>query len=147
MFPTIQGENLEKRKFVLPSDLEGEKNILLVAFQRWHQALVDSWTGPLANLVADRSDVYIYELPILPQINPIGRFFIDNGMRAGIPSRKVREMTITVYTDLDDFARKLNIENFDTIVPMVVTREGEILWRGLAGYDEQQFNQLGQVLG
>ncbi len=42
-FPTVSGQDLLRRKVTLPSGLEGHLNLVLVAFQRWHQALVDSW--------------------------------------------------------------------------------------------------------
>ena len=45
--PTMSGFNLERRKYTLPEDLEGEMNLLLVPFQRWQQLLVDTW-APLA---------------------------------------------------------------------------------------------------
>jgi len=146
IFPTIQGENLERQRFILPQDLQGVKNVLLVAFQQWHQTLVDSWAGPLGQLIVDRSDVYVYEIPVLPRINPLGRFFIDGAMRRAIPSRQVRETTITVYLDREQLIKQLDIPNFDTIVPMIVQPDGRILWRGQGGYEAKQFSELKEVL-
>ena len=42
-FPTVAGKNLERNSFHLPRDLDGKLNVLLIAFQRWHQSLVDTW--------------------------------------------------------------------------------------------------------
>ena len=35
-FPKVSGSNLEGRKFNVPGDFEGERNLAFVPFQRWH---------------------------------------------------------------------------------------------------------------
>ena len=42
-FPNVKAANLEKRNFNLPADFEGERNLLLVAFEREQQKDVDTW--------------------------------------------------------------------------------------------------------
>lgn len=147
VFPTVQGENLERKKVVIPRDLEGVKNVLLVAFKREHQSLVDSWVPKLRDLLADRSDVVVYEIPVLSEMNPVSRFFIDTAMRVAIPERRVRETTITLYLDREKLIKDLNISDFETIVPMVIEPGGQIVWRGRGGFDQNQFEQLKMVLG
>jgi len=41
-FPSVKASNLEKRDFNLPADFEGERNLLLVAFEREQQKDVDT---------------------------------------------------------------------------------------------------------
>jgi hypothetical protein len=40
-FPEIEASNLEGRKFVLPQDLDGELNVVIIPFLREQQELVD----------------------------------------------------------------------------------------------------------
>jgi hypothetical protein len=128
-FPTVVGSNLEGRRFRLPGDLEGEINLVLIPFQRWHQDLVDTWI-PLAQELAQRvAGFRYYELPTQPPMNMLYRMSLDLGMKMGIPDRAAREATITLYLDKEQYRQALGIPTEDTIVPMLITRTGEILWR------------------
>ena len=40
-FPTIQGNTLNKEKKLVPDDFVDKNLVVIVAFQQWHQALVD----------------------------------------------------------------------------------------------------------
>lgn len=141
-FPDISGENLEKKKYNIPYDLEGELNILIIPFQRWHQSLVDEWSAFLNNIERSNRNFRYYEVPTLNSGYKIMRFMIDGGMRAGIPDRGVRERTITLYTNKPLFEEQLNINSEDTIYLFLIRRNGEILWRSEGEYDKQKGEEL-----
>jgi hypothetical protein len=42
-FPKLTAANLEKQAFSLPEDFAGDRNLLLIAFQREQQQNVDTW--------------------------------------------------------------------------------------------------------
>ena len=44
-FPKVSGSNLLRHKMNLPQDFQGRFNLGFIAFQRWHQAEVDSWSA------------------------------------------------------------------------------------------------------
>jgi hypothetical protein len=54
---------------------------------------------------------------------------LDYGMKMGIPDRAAREATITLYLDKEAYRKALAIPDEETVVTMLVTRGGEILWR------------------
>lgn len=128
-FPTVKSANLEGRRYTLPRDLEGEINVLLIPFQRWHQDLVDTWTPGLRALMARFPALRYYELPTLPPMNPLYRMSLDLGMKMGIPDRAAREATITLYLDKDRFRQSLAIADETTVTVLLVTRDGAIHWR------------------
>ena len=145
-FPTVNGSNLEGRKFTLPRDFEGELNIVFVPFQQWQQTWVNGWL-PFANaLVAASLNVRAYELPTLSQFSLVQRWLLDNGMRAGIPDRKVREVTITLYLDKAGFRKTLQMPTEDTIYALAVKRDGSVLWRGDGQFSEAKGLALKQAL-
>ena len=39
-FPSIEGNNLNKEKKIVPDDFVDKDLIIIVAFQQWHQGLV-----------------------------------------------------------------------------------------------------------
>ena len=47
VFPSIQSQNLNKDVVNLPADFSGDVNLVIFAFKRNHQALVDTWLGDL----------------------------------------------------------------------------------------------------
>lgn len=145
-FPTVSGANLEGRRYELPRDLEGALNVLLIPFQRWHQDWVDTWVPALRQLTARHPEVRYYELPTLPRMNPIYRMSLDYGMKMGIPDRAAREATITLYLDKDAYRRALNIPDETTIVVMLVTPAGDILWRTTGAYTDEAGRSLAVAL-
>ena len=128
-FPTVAGKNLERNRFHLPRDLEGTLNVLLIAFQRWHQSLVDTWIPLLQQMEKKYPGFRYYELPTLQELNPLSRVFINEGMRAGIPDPTARERTITLYIDKLGFRQALDLPHEEDIYVLLVDRQGQILWR------------------
>ncbi len=137
-FPQVTGSNLERRRFTLPGDLEGDLNLLFLAFWQRHQALVDSWM-PLANrLQEQRDDLVAYELPVIQSRSRLSQWFIDGGMRAGIPDLRIREHTITLYLDKPPFLDALDISDDRTIQVLVVDRSGRVVWRTVGVWDQER---------
>lgn len=136
LFPNLSGSNLEGRKFNLPADLEGELNLLLIPFQQWQQTWVNGWLPAAKALMQKHPKLRAYELPTLTNMGAIQRWWLDNGMRLGIPDKRTREMTITLYLDKPAFRKTLNMPTENTIYALLVRRNGEILWR-----DEGQLNE------
>lgn len=138
IFPKVTGMNLEAKEYNLPQDLEGDLNILLIAFKRRQQYDVNTWLESLGDYVAEEVNLELYEIPTLQEFNFVSRFNINNGMRYGIPSKASREHTITLYLDKESFRSRLSIENEDDIHCLLINRDGEILWRieGLASQEK-----------
>jgi hypothetical protein len=145
VFPPLQARNLEGRVFHLPQDLEGELNLLILAFDRWHQHLVDTWTPWLDHLLRHYPMLRGYELPIISQHLTLARPLIDGGMAAHIHDRAARARTLTVYTDRLRLERHLAL-NPRTIALLLVDQQGHILWREYGDYHEGKASELEAML-
>jgi hypothetical protein len=122
----------------LPQDFEGELNLLLVAFQRWQQAEVDTWI-PFAKQLEDaHPELRYYELPTIEQRGLVSRTLINEGMRAGIPDPVARERTITLYLDKDAFRQALGMPNEDHIYVLLLDHQGQVLWRAEGSLTPEQ---------
>ena len=128
-FPVVSGTNLEGRRFTLPEDLEGEANLLLVAFRRAQQRDVDTWFPVGERLAAAHAEFRMYELPVIARGYALARPFIDGGMRAGIPNVAARARTITLYTDKPTFRRALDVHTEGAIHALLVDPAGTVHWR------------------
>ena len=146
IFPQASGTNLLREKLTLPDDLQGEINILLIAFQQWQQASVDSWVPRLRTIEQAYPIVQFYELPVIYKMNFLSQTFLNEGMRAGIPNPATRAKTITLYLDKSKFRRALAIPNEDAIVIMVIDRSGNIIWRSAGTYSEEKGAELLQAI-
>lgn len=146
-FPTVSGKNLERNSFQVPSDLDGALNVLLIAFQRWHQSLVDTWVPFLQQIEEKHADVRYYELPTIQQLNPFSRIFINEGMRAGISDPTARERTITLYLDKKAFREALDLPHEDDIFVLLVDRKGRVLWRASGGLTPEKAESLMSAIG
>lgn len=134
-FPTIDARDLEGTDRRLPDAFEGRANLVVVAFERWHQELVDTWVAWWEREFADRPDVAVYEVPVLSGRYRLARRFIDGGMAAAIPDPAVRRRTLTAYTDVGRVTRALEISSTATITVLVLDEEGELRWRATGAVD------------
>jgi hypothetical protein len=146
MFPMITGSNLEGRRFNLPADFEGDLNLVILPFHMHHQNWIDVWVPQLKHMLAAHPGVRLYELPVLSTFDPVRRWFIDSGMRAGIADRATREITITLYTDKRVFRQALDIPHEDTIHLLLVNRQGHICARAEGRFSPDKLAALESAL-
>jgi hypothetical protein len=128
-FPVVKAANLEGRSFTLPHDLEGELNLLFVAFERRQQEDVDTWLPHARQICQTDSHLRSYELPTIRRGNPVMRWIINHGMASGIHDPQARASTITLYLDKQDFRAALGIEQEEEITILLIKRDGSIRWR------------------
>ena len=141
-FPIVKATSLTNKSYQLPLGLEGELNLVIVAFKRWQQDWVDTWIPSLQQLSFAHKQMRVYEVPTMSRFNGLYRFMIDNGMRAGIPDKAVRAATLCAYIDIPPFARALQLPGYDSIYLFLLDQSGEILWRGQGPYDQAQLAEL-----
>ena len=107
---------------------------------------MDGWLSRLTELERDRSDVAVYEVPVLPaRYGPV-RWFIDGGMTRGTPDPAARARTITVYTDVSEVVANLGLGGTDTIAVTVVEPTGQILASETGDLDEHKAQRLADAL-
>jgi hypothetical protein len=145
-FPQVTGANLDRRRVDIPEGFEGELNIVLIAFQRWHQRVVDTWIPAVRALEAEFPGVRYYEFPVIRQMNLMSRIFINEGMRAGIPDPVSRERTITLYVDKAAFMDSLALPHDGEVYVLVVGRDGEVYWRSKGIFDPDKGAALQSAL-
>lgn len=145
-FPQVKASNLERKQYSLPGGFEGERNLILVAFEREQQKDVDTWLHAMRQFEESDPGFQYYELPTIQRpVAPV-RWFIDNGMRGGIPDRRARQRTITLYLDKKAFCDSLLIADQSKIYALLVDRAGNVLWRAEGDFDETKGASLKAAL-
>ena len=130
----------------LPDGFEGERNVVIVAFRREHQALVDSWVPWLDARADSDPGLHFYEMPTIGTQWSPARRVIDGGMATAIGDPVVLHRTITVYTDVRRVTDGLGIDRTDTVWLFLVDATGAVRWRGHGAFDDDVAASLGAAL-
>jgi hypothetical protein len=136
IFPTLRAQNLEGVEVELPAAFAGERNVVVIAFRREHQALVDSWVPWFERRAATDPGLRFYEIPTIGRMWAPVRRFIDGGMAAAIRDPVVLRRTLTVYGNVDRVTVPLGIDDRSTITVLGVDRAGRVRWSGRGGFTE-----------
>ena len=145
-FPTVSGRNLQREPLQFPQDFPAKYTVVLMAFWRQQQDDVDTWL-PFANVLEKLyTDTAYVEFPVVWEMSPFRQFLLNEGMRAGIPDRKARQRTTTLYLDKSRFFNKLQIASQDEIQVLLVGDDGEILWRETGRFSPEKGKALAQSL-
>jgi hypothetical protein len=134
LFPQLTARDLDGRERMLPTELPGEWNVVIVAFRRQQQSLVDSWVPWLQKRAATAPGLGFAELPAIGLAWQPARPAIDGGMAAAISDQQTRRRTLTVYTDLRRLTGPLGITGRNTIWLFLTDRAGRVRWHGSGGW-------------
>lgn len=147
VFPSVTGRNLEGRELRLPTDLAGERNVVIVAFRQRQQRDVNTWIPALKALQREDLGLEIYEIPTLGRGWIPLRGWIDGGMASGITDRETREATVTVYLAKGPFKEALGIRGEGEIELLLMGRDGVVQYRARGAYGDQALQGLRRALG
>ena len=144
IFPSIPVVDLQGVSHRLPEDLPAPRTAVILAFQQWHQRLVDEWIARLeaagvAGSPAERSDAAapaLLEVPVISRRWSPFRKFIDGGMAANIRIPRVLARTQTAYIDRGPLFTALQIPDDSTVCVAVVEPDGQVLTRVLGEADD-----------
>ena len=145
-FPHLEGRDLQRRAVTLPDAFDGERNVVIVAFRREHQALVDSWVPWLEARAGLDPGLRFYEVPAIGTQWSPARAFIDGGMATAIGDPVVLRRTITVYTDVRRVTDGLGIDRTDTVWLFLVDATGAVRWRGHGTFASDTAEGLGAAI-
>lgn len=145
-FPVVAGENLEGRAYRIPDELPGSVRLILLAFEQRQQRDVETWFPTAARLAEAWDDLTWWEFPTLQTPWRLMRWFIDGGMRSGIPDLSARERTITLYLDRAAFLRSLEIPGPERIAVLLLDGEGRVRWRAYGRASEAGISELEDAL-
>jgi hypothetical protein len=134
-FPRLPARDLEGRDAWLPEAFTGERNVVIVAFRRKQQAIVDSWVPWLEDRAAADPGLRFYELPTIGRVWAPVRNMIDGGMAAAIREPVVLRRTLTIYGDVGRLTGPLGIDDRSTVTLLALDGVGTVQWAGTGGFD------------
>ena len=145
-FPSITARSLEGTEVRLPEDFAGERIVVIVAFQRHQQSLVDSWVPWFDERAAADPGLRFYEIPTIGRMWIPARRFIDGGMASAIRDPVILRRTLTVYGDVGHVTGPLGIATRSTIALFLLDPSGAVRWSGTGGFDAATARSLENAL-
>jgi hypothetical protein len=126
--PPIEAYDLSGEVRRLPAGLPTALTLLIVAFDRDQQPQAERLSSLIDEAGAAARGIATIETPVIQDPGGPGRFFIDNGMRLGIPDEEKRKIVVTLYVkDLTAWLAETGLMTKDTVYLMAVTRSGRIV--------------------
>jgi hypothetical protein len=144
-FPVVSGNDLNGKSWKAPVNFPAERTLVVVAFEREQQANVDAWFEGLGAKDAASLIPWI-EMPVIENPGIFVRWFINSGMRGGIPDIHVRSHVWTAYTDKKKFMTACGMASSEHVYAMVVDREGRIPAMESGDYSKEGADRLLGVL-
>jgi len=128
-FPHLEARDLEGRARTLPGDFSGTPSLVVVAFRREQQAMVDTWVAWFDTIATDHPGLRCYEVPVIATRWSPARPVIDGGMAQAVREQAARRRTLTVYTDVRRVTDALAIDDTATVTVLLIDPDGRVRWR------------------
>jgi hypothetical protein len=142
-FPSVQGESLDGKQYLIPKDLNGQLSLLLIGYKQDSQFDIDRW---LIALEMTNTIIDVYELPTIQGLFPrMFSTFIDNGMRKGIP-KSLWKGVITIYADGDKVQAFTGNENPNNARVVLLDGSGSVRYFYDEGFSITALKNLQQVI-
>ena len=126
-FPRIEATTLSGEQVVFPDITHGKTALILIAFRRQAQGVIDSWRAPFEEHFANDSNYVFYEIPMISSSWKIMSSMIDNGMRSGVPKR-LHDHVATYYGPLDKYYALFGIHDKRDAYAFLLDAEGNIIF-------------------
>lgn len=136
-FPHLSAHDLEGRAVSLPDGLSGEHSLVIVAFKREQQPIVDSWIAWFESIANEYPTLRCYELAVIATRWSPARRFIDGGMARAVRERQARRRTLTVYTDVRRVTDALAIDETGVVTVLLVGADGRLRGRTTGSANEE----------
>jgi hypothetical protein len=145
VFPSIQGNNLNKQSKTVPDDFVDKDLIVIVAFQQWHQAIVDETIESLEeNGIGGTHN--IIEVPTIQKTSKLSEIYLDGIMRAGIRDDRIRNRTITAYINKEEFKNVLGIPDEQTIYWYLIKKGTSVIQKkGYGVISEEEIFEIKEL--
>lgn len=145
-FPEITAQTLSGKRKTLPDAAKGAPALIVVAFAREAQDMIDSWIIPVKEEFRGTERIAIYEIPVISSAiwRPMRRI-IDKGMRSGIPKAD-HDYVMTIYNTASELTRPLEITDQSSAYLYLIDRNGIIRWEGRDFAETQTLYRLKEMI-
>jgi hypothetical protein len=139
--PVLHGEYLNGKAAVMPEDAAGHVALLAFGFSYQARFTVEAWTKRFRGDFGNNPRVTFCEVPMIPNVARLTRWFIESGMRRGTPKADYRNV-ITVYGELNPWKQRLEVKDTDAAYLVVLDPKGNVAWVHSGKFTEADYQLL-----
>jgi hypothetical protein len=144
-FPTIIARALSGNQIIIPDSAHGYISLILIAFRRHAQTMIDSWLTPYEKEFGENPAYTFYEIPMIAE--RWARIFariIDGGMKGGIPLKKHANVA-TYYGPIKKYQEILSMDDINLGYAFLIDKKGMVKWKGQGLADSKHIQELLQI--
>ena len=135
--PVFEATDLAGEPRSLPDGLEGEVNLLLVAFEQAQKADTDTWLPTGASLYEEFQGFSYYGLPVLPKSLRMMRPLVEAWMKSRITDPVARRHVVALYVERAEFRAAVGLPEKTGMALLLVDRLGRVRWTGLGRWSAE----------
>lgn len=143
-FPRIEATTLSGQKVVFPDITHGKTALILIAFKRQAQGIIDSWRAPFEEHYGNDSNFVFYEIPMISSSWKLMSSMIDSGMRSGVPKR-LHDHVATYYGPLDKYYTLFGISDNRDAYAFLLDQHGNIIYSGHGPASAEKIKDLKNI--
>jgi hypothetical protein len=140
-FPQVKGVDLMGDTQWLPVGFKGKVNIVAVGFERSHQTAIEKWHATLQPILGENPNVSFYEVPVIYEMNMLGRLWLNNAMGLYVSDKEAKRHTITVYTDREQFAKHLDV-SLQAPSLIILDDKDHVVWKSSGPISQLQYMKI-----
>ena len=145
--PDTRARTLAKGDLDLRSGLQGQRNLVVISFERSQSADADTWSEALRSVREDRSAVDGYVLLIMGELPRGLRLVIETAMRGQVANEAERQRFLLMYGDREAFLSDMGIDDTTSILVVLLDAGGQPLWQWRGPWTEEADASLEAALG
>jgi hypothetical protein len=139
--PALRGDLLSGVSAVLPDLAAGQTTLIVLGFTYDSRFQVEEWAASFRSRYGSRTDVTLFEVPMMGSAARLGRVFIDRGMRKNTP-KELHGRVMTVYGRNGDWKARVGFEAANDAYLVLVDRQGVIRWLAHGAASEERLAEL-----
>jgi hypothetical protein len=129
IFPVVTTDALDKQRVTLPTDLEGQANLLLLSFAPDQANQLETWTAVAQALQHTQFTFRTYRIPVAERENALFRWWANASLRSSETDPELWHWVVPIYVEKQAFRAQLGIADEKSVVALLVDRGGHVLWR------------------
>lgn len=144
----MQAEALDKTSILVPTQLQGRLNLLLLSWARDQSPELDTWTAVGQALQHSHTDFRVYRMPVSQEENFIFQWWDNASLRAAETDPELLHWDVPLYTDKAALMRAIGLPKDEKqVVALLVDPSGKILWKAQGASTELTRSSLIQAAG
>lgn len=124
--PSQTARTLTGETVTVPDDFTGERNAMLIAFERSHLTLFPAWKAALHEALAADPDLGYYAIALIGDVPGWHQRLASWALKLDINEDYAREHIGLIARDPIDWAAQLGLSNIDAPLLVICGSDGEV---------------------